>query len=105
MTAGIIAAQRNQPAPGYTYRDQPYVDRSKLLPAGCRFQLTQGRDRGTWYGSNCLRQSFPWAGRLPSRCEALVDTRRRQRDERAYSAQCLAGYGYQAGYVRSGSGW
>jgi hypothetical protein len=109
ITAGIIASSTKQ---GFSYskpdvhyrpphrggRDWPRVDRRKLLPAHCEFRISHGRDRGTYFGKQCLKRDFSYWTYLPARCERHIDLRGRP-DRRGYESYCLAQYGYRAGRV------
>lgn len=106
ITAGIIASNTK---PGFSYskpevhyrpphyggRKPPQIDRRKLLPAQCEFQITRGRDRGTYFGKRCLKRNFSYWTHLPARCEKHIDLRGRP-DRRGFESNCLARYGYKA---------
>ncbi|GKY86315.1 hypothetical protein STA1M1_01840 [Sinisalibacter aestuarii] len=111
ITAGIVAnaatqkGHKSTPTPHhYTPRRDPEPNRwdhgrtrtdpRKLLPAQCEFSVNHGRDRGSYYSSQCLQRSFNHWPYLPDRCEKRIDGPGRH-DIRAYDASCLARYGYR----------
>jgi hypothetical protein len=112
FTAGIIAkaaSQRDTTPDRHTQpgrHDPPWhsgepdrpprTDPRKLLPAQCGFTVAYGRDRGSYYGSQCLQRNFTHWPFLPDRCEERVEGRGRH-DVKAYDATCLARYGYSEG--------
>jgi hypothetical protein len=85
------------PRPGRG-RDIPRTDPRKILPEDCEFTVTHGRDRGSYYVSQCLNRNFRYAAYLPDRCEERIESWGGRR-VRAYDATCLARFGYTSGEV------
>jgi len=99
ITAGLVAtsvARRDEPRHAgrpYSPNPGPRVDPRKALPAQCEFTVRRGHDRGTYYGSRCLKRAFSYWANLPARCEERIDVLGGP-DKRVYDAQCLTSYGY-----------
>lgn len=98
LTAGLLAnslahqPNRYDPPRG---GQRPPLGTRKHLPGECRFQVRHGQDRGTWYGSRCLKRNFDYWAYLPQRCEEHIDRPGRP-DRTGYRARCLAQFGYRA---------
>lgn len=106
VTAGIIASAAKENAGKITIdrhapraskpgsrRGPNRADPRKALPSQCDFTINRGRDRGTYYGHNCLVRNFDYWPYLPDRCETRVKGRGNHW-VKAYSESCLARYGY-----------
>ncbi len=95
MAAAIIASKHKdknrRPPPAVT----PVAPTGPgPLPAECRFEVTNGYDRGSWYGRECLVASYRDWPKLPDRCERWVELPRWRQEVTAYNAQCLAQFGF-----------
>lgn len=89
VAVGIIASTRDSRDSHARSYHPPLVTQPRHLPGACRFDIRHGRDRGTWYGRNCLAERNIHVWSLPNACQEHVRLPGRHHDVIAYSAQCL----------------
>ncbi|PIE07866.1 MAG: hypothetical protein CSA74_05005 [Rhodobacterales bacterium] len=96
MAAAIIASKHRDKhsTPSASPSFPQFPSRPGRLPGECRFEVTDGPNRGSWYGHECLVAAYNDWPTLPERCEHWVQLPRWRQDVLAYNAQCLAQSGF-----------